>query len=764
MAIGRAIKVNEKDIKAYRLVNRNKAARANAMGVTAIMGVSNGRGARSKFLRRTTVTKIKPPKSGRRVVGGIELYSSPPKKHREAGAVKRAHYALPQGYRYPIHGRSQKISEKYVKRAMSYYGKSREAYSPVVRREIEFGIARGARALGLTSPKAAVYRKKFKLNPRARGEDMLFLKRNPKRKAPKASIGGKHVTLKVVKGAVRATVPNKKKAAKKTAKRKPTWTGPVVHTVVKKTRTAKRRGLSISKAKKVEAVRTGKTIDLLVTNRRRKGYRRNPESYFEMMESGALDMPETISEREKAKISKAHKGYRSERLRSAVTKRMKARRGAKPGLRAKRAPVSAAAIEAKRAAAKAEIKAEAKAKRVATLAKARAAKKAKHEKEVAKALKQLRQTKAQATKKASKVEETKKMKKRAKKTVSKSKKASKSGTQKKARKTRKTLSKKAFLARMAAGRKRAAAKRSGKATKKTRKVARKAAKKTRKVARKPAKKTRKVAKKSRKPARKAARRVKRNARMFRRNPMLATVQSYIKPGLFALGGFVAHSVLTSLVADFASSRLGLKAGSRSLSAAATALAGGWVAAKYAKANAQEIIVGMAVSLARTVIAEFAPTVAPKLGLSGTRMVGTAADFAPRYSVGEYYQATGALPMEAAAGTGEYFSSNMFPVSGAGEYFLPSMSVQGYGDYEVQPGFSSSTAGIGVAEGVLPTDDMDATFNMMEAAAGIGAYAGGPSPAPVSTYIPHERALTVGNKAEDTTAGIFDIGGSNGVLS
>ena len=307
---------------------------------------------------------------------------------------------------------------------------------------------------------------------------------------------------------------------------------------------------------------------------------------------------------------------------------------------------------------------------------------------------------------------------------------------------------------------------------KTRKPARKVA---RKVARKPARKV------ARKPAKKVIRKTKKGSR---KNLVKNATEGFVKvakslamPAAYGTGGFVAHSVLTDIVAGVVKNA-GVATASQSIAAVAVALAGMFAASKIPAVKGQltPIATGMAVSAVRQIVKEFAPEAAAKVGLGA--LVGSAKDFEPRYHLGEYYEQTsglgnileasagfGASPiLEASAGVGEYFSNDMAQVS-TGEYFANQLQVQGYGDYEVQPQFQSATAGVGVIEGVLPTDNMDSTFNMMEAAAGLGsAMATGPSPTDQSTYVPYERALAVTSSNSDAPAGIFDIGGSNGILS
>ena len=156
---------------------------------------------------------------------------------------------------------------------------------------------------------------------------------------------------------------------------------------------------------------------------------------------------------------------------------------------------------------------------------------------------------------------------------------------------------------------------------------------------------------------------------------------------------------------------------------------------------------------------------------GTSGYGAYASTQPRYAMagpmyqaaaGPFMQAAAGPFMQAAAGFGEYYAGDgsISPVSDFGEYVAQNLSVQGYGDYEVSPSFrgSSDTHGMGyVNDGVSPNSNLTQEFNLMEAAAGLGAVN------TQSDYIPSGGALNVGSTEQSVDTGIFDVGGNNGVF-
>jgi len=122
--------------------------------------------------------------------------------------------------------------------------------------------------------------------------------------------------------------------------------------------------------------------------------------------------------------------------------------------------------------------------------------------------------------------------------------------------------------------------------------------------------------------------------------------------------------------------------------------------------------------------------------------------------GEYF----ATPMQ---GTGEYFATDgsVSPVSDFGEYVAQNLQVEGYGDYEVMPSYTPGADGFGyVNDGVNPGANMDNEFNIIEAAAGLGS-----NVTAESDYIPTGFKGQVGDQESDKYAGVFDVGGPNGVF-
>jgi hypothetical protein len=120
--------------------------------------------------------------------------------------------------------------------------------------------------------------------------------------------------------------------------------------------------------------------------------------------------------------------------------------------------------------------------------------------------------------------------------------------------------------------------------------------------------------------------------------------------------------------------------------------------------------------------------------------------------GEYY-----------TGTGEYVSQDgaLTPVSDLGEYVAQRLSVEGFADYEVLPQYTPGADGFGlVNDGVHPASNMDREFDIIEAAAGLGA---APSATPRQDYVPTVQSGFVGNQESAPEAGIFDVGGNNGVF-
>jgi hypothetical protein len=134
--------------------------------------------------------------------------------------------------------------------------------------------------------------------------------------------------------------------------------------------------------------------------------------------------------------------------------------------------------------------------------------------------------------------------------------------------------------------------------------------------------------------------------------------------------------------------------------------------------------------------------------------------------GQFQQAQAGFG-EYVQGTGEYVAQDgsMTPVSDFGEYVSQGINVQGYSDYEVMPEYQASADGFGyVNDGVHPNANMDSEFDIIEAAAGLGGGAAlGPQPATASDYIPTVQSGGVASQGSNPDAGIFDVGGPNGVF-
>lgn len=129
-----------------------------------------------------------------------------------------------------------------------------------------------------------------------------------------------------------------------------------------------------------------------------------------------------------------------------------------------------------------------------------------------------------------------------------------------------------------------------------------------------------------------------------------------------------------------------------------------------------------------------------------------------------YEATAGLGeyMQASAGMGEYVAADggLQPVSDFGEYVATNLSVEGFGDYEVAPGFGTAD-GMGlINDGVRPDGNLSRELDIIEAAAGFGAT----GIQGQSRYIPDQGAATVGRTEGTSDTGIFDVGGANGILS
>lgn len=267
--------------------------------------------------------------------------------------------------------------------------------------------------------------------------------------------------------------------------------------------------------------------------------------------------------------------------------------------------------------------------------------------------------------------------------------------------------------------------------------------------------------------------------MFRRNGALEPILFVLKTGGLALGGFLAHKVITNALVNYGFSHIfGAPAtvvvpatpatattpATPPVVAPATAglglinldpayqklIAGGLVAALGVFATSKlvkdattrnTIATGIAVSFTTTLLTAALTKFAPQYaGLLAGPDDGTAARLSamygfggtsiqPRYAaiggrgMGEYFQS-------GVNGLGEYFQSG---VSGLGEYFQSGVSGLGaLPSYEANAGYGANpdlmeaAAGMGARETmntnhVDPHGDLDRQLTIAEAAAGVGAY-------------------------------------------
>lgn len=261
----------------------------------------------------------------------------------------------------------------------------------------------------------------------------------------------------------------------------------------------------------------------------------------------------------------------------------------------------------------------------------------------------------------------------------------------------------------------------------------------------------------------------------RANQMFARVTALAKPTAFLLGGIVAHRMLTNLASKFLEPMVSTKVANVVSNIGILAL-GAAASQKVLPANASLLSMGMAVDAGLSIIGEMFPAAKQYLGL-GILTEGTRARYVLNGFGQPILQAAAGMGqpiLQAAAGPvgeyydpmGEYVSNDVYPSGGDfGEYVASNLDVQGYGDYEVEDTYGMTGGGY-MDDGVRPDGDLGQEFAMMEAKAGVGqpimqAAAGLPS---ASTYLPHQQAGMVRHSESSYDAGIFDIGGGNGVLS
>jgi hypothetical protein len=271
------------------------------------------------------------------------------------------------------------------------------------------------------------------------------------------------------------------------------------------------------------------------------------------------------------------------------------------------------------------------------------------------------------------------------------------------------------------------------------------------------------------------RRHRRNGRrrMFRKNGVMEPILFVLKTGGLALGGFLAHKVITNALMNYgfnhifgapaavvvpatpttppvvapATAGLGLitldPAYQKLIAGGLVAALGVFAASKLIKDSTTRntVATGIAVSFTTTLLAAALTKFAPQYaGLLAGPDDGTAARLSamygfggtsiqPRYAaiggrgMGEYFQS-------GVSGLGEYFQSG---VSGLGEYFQSGVSGLGaLPSYEANAGYGANpdlmeaAAGMGARETmstnhVDPHGDLDRELTIAEAAAGVGAY-------------------------------------------
>lgn len=274
--------------------------------------------------------------------------------------------------------------------------------------------------------------------------------------------------------------------------------------------------------------------------------------------------------------------------------------------------------------------------------------------------------------------------------------------------------------------------------------------------------------------RRSSKRLRRNGRrrMFKRNGVMEPILFVLKTGGLALGGFLAHKVITNAIVNYGfnhifgapatvvvpatattppvvappTAGLGLinldPAYQKLIAGFLVAGLGVYATSKLVKdtATRNTIATGIAVSFTTTLLTAALTKFAPQYaGLLAGPDDGTAARLSamygfggtsiqPRYQaigrgMGEYFQS-------GVSGLGEYFQSG---VSGLGEYFQSGVSGLGaLPSYEANAGYGANpdlmeaAAGMGARETmstnhVDPHGDLDRELTIAEAAAGVGAY-------------------------------------------
>lgn len=263
------------------------------------------------------------------------------------------------------------------------------------------------------------------------------------------------------------------------------------------------------------------------------------------------------------------------------------------------------------------------------------------------------------------------------------------------------------------------------------------------------------------------------------NLPFASTGEMITAGLLGLGVFVG----IHLVGKAASKVHPLAGAAAGIALGAGAAFGSDKLFKKNDAYAKGVAVSGIVSMLATAVSALAGMFGVNVGFAGVGSQSQVARYASN-PFGAYYQAQAGLGApnfqqamagspfyQAQAGMGEYFApvsgmgeyvsdGSLAPVSDFGEYVANRLSVEGYGDYEVQPGYAPSADGMGyVNDGVRPDANLDHEFNIMEASAGLGAA----SAQGRSDYVPTVQSGAVQSSESSADSGIFDVGGPNGVF-
>ncbi|MFA4971451.1 MAG: hypothetical protein WC683_02475 [bacterium] len=809
MARGRIFRITKAQAKAYEILDppSTRSARPNP-GVTAIMGITNGRGAAKRGARKGKARKSV------RMLGGISCPKTAPKKHRMAGATKRSDYALPQCFHYPVRTRG-KASVLKIRRALTRYGTHKSRYSPAVRRQIERGIAKAAKEAGMTSPVAMKYRKKFAL-ANAKGESPMFVvpnaaRKRARRKSKSRKLSPAHAFFlyPTTKGKIGASAsPNRKRKARKARKgaRKlkfgsPAWQKKFNPLYGGKGKTRKGKK---STAKRRTARRMVTSGVRRVTVRRGKGKRR---SGLSVALRNMSILPAVPNKRRRSTKKYSAAWHRKMTHAVANRYRRRARRNAEgegiffPGegggsFMDEPSTIMSEAQEKKLAAA-------ATAEGIAQdMFKTQADFDAwfanmYKSKTFRKFYMSFRRRRTALSKRGRKMATRKKGKKAAGRKPRKGKKA------RKARKGTRKLKfgspawRKKYARKIAAGRRKAkrhgtrkAAKRRKSGSRSKRRVTRRRGTARRRSAAR--RRTggrrlkfgskaynKKYAAKRKRNLRSAKRHGKRRARRnfsFRAipNQLLMRVKAMAIPGLIALGGYAIHRVVTKVLSKAIGGTVTSYA--EPLSGLVAIAAGTWAVGKFLPQHSHAAIMGMAVSFGALLLKSFLPDVATYLGMGSVgsqnqrvRWGMQGPEFMQAAAGPEFMQAAagpGFLQAAAdyyqpASGIGEYVSDgSLSPVSDFGEYVASNLDVSGWGDYEVSTQYQTGADGYGaINDGIQPGGNLDQQFNIMEAAAGLGLN----SPGSSSTYVPHEGMRNVASAESSDSSGVFDVGGGNGVL-